>query len=435
MRSNGIQIPERNLDLEKLGLVNQDLFHVEGELAVRYNKILKEIFSYECDIDHFRIDKRGTSPEIGKFLAKKYDEKNIAADNYLTIGSANPYMIVISPDQKSAPLIMPHASYEDKLYDTIYQAARHTIEDITAGEGMFGMIDNRITVYRSVEDLFNLRTLSVNLDTLQETSSSIAQLKEMMDKLGEKDKKVSYFGLENAINPKYIERIRGLVEKVGNVEARAVSDIFPIKTEVHCFYAEFYGGVHCLRNFKNNDDIKGIFITNGHKNVKDLGEEITEIDIRDEKLLDLLHRYRFMKYDSSLIEQRMSEIEDEVLLSKDHDLVSMNGHKRTQLVCDHHERMPKCWHELSDIRRAFNGTSVKLSELMKDFSYETKLKLSVSATKKEIINHMLAELDPSDSLRVYEFNKRKFVSEFSQMPVNRQRYIVKKILEMKGGNI
>ena len=48
---------------------------------------------------------------------------------------------------------------------------------------------------------------------------------------------------------------------------------------------------------------------------------------------------------------------------------------------------------------------------------------------------MLAELDPSDPIRLYNFNRKKLITEFPSMPLNRQRYIAKKLLnrEMKGG--
>ena len=67
-----ITVPKTRIDLESLGLINQDLFNVEGNIASRYNVILKEIFELDSDLDAFRIDKRGLSPELSNYFAKKY---------------------------------------------------------------------------------------------------------------------------------------------------------------------------------------------------------------------------------------------------------------------------------------------------------------------------------------------------------------------------
>ena len=70
-----IEVPEKNIDLEKLGLINQGLFTLEGELASRYNAILKNVFDLECEMDNFRVDKRGLSPELCVYFKKKYPER------------------------------------------------------------------------------------------------------------------------------------------------------------------------------------------------------------------------------------------------------------------------------------------------------------------------------------------------------------------------
>ena len=429
-----IIVPERDLDLEKLGLINQNLFHVDGELAVRYNRVLFEVFGYECNVDSFRIDKRGISPDLGQFLRERHPDRVESSDNYLTIGSANPYMIILSPEQKSAPLVMPQASYESKFYDGVYLQARHTIEDITSGEAMFGMLENGVTIFRSVEDLLRLRTVRITLDSPRGTAGSVAELNELFDRLGDVDGRAGVYGLVNALNPEYIEKIRKLVDGIGNVETRAVSDIFPIKTEVHCFYSEAFNGVHCLRNFRNSDDVRAIFVTNNQGNVRELGDEILELDLHDPKLLEYLHKYKFMKYDSGLTAQRIEEIEHEVRLQEGVDVVALSAHKKKQMLVQRKRKFPKSLNELSDLAHVFENTTENEAESISTKSYETRLRLSVPSSKAEIIYHMLAELDPSDSVRVYEHNRRKFVLEFSRLPLNRQRYSVYQILKMKGGN-
>ncbi|MBI5804103.1 hypothetical protein HY450_02575 [Candidatus Pacearchaeota archaeon] len=420
-----ILIPERDIDLEKLGLINQELFEVDGELAQRYNQVLLKVFGYENEMDSFRIDKRGLSPELSVHLKAKFPDKLEYGENYLNIGSANRFMVVLSPDQKSSPLVFPQSSYENGLIDNVYRAARHTIEEITTSEALYGELENGITLFRSVKDLLQYRTVKVSLDTLAGTSNALSELTELSDRLGEDD---------NALNPEYISKMRELVEKVGKISSRSISDIFPVKVEVHCFQVGFYNGVYCLRNFKNKDDIKGIFITNNQGKLRDLSDEILALDLHDKEVLKTLHKYGFMKYDSRIVSQRIDEVADNVLLSRGLDVVSLTPHERKREIVKKTTNLPKSWHQLNDIKTALENTSDEIEDIIDKMDYETKLKLSVPASKKEILNNLLAELDPTDPVRMYEFNLGKFRREFPTFTLNRQRYIVKRILEMKGGN-
>ncbi len=430
-----IEVPQRDIDLESLGLINQDLFRVDGELAERYNAVLHEVFGYECNVDSFRIDKRGLSPELCTILKDKYDDKLEYGENYLNLGQANRYMIVVSPDQKNSPLVAPQTSYEDGLYDTVYKQARHTIEEITSTESLFGEIENGVSIFRSAYDMLQLRGVRISLDTIGGTSNATSELAELLKGLGKRDEKAKPFGLDNALNENYISRIRGFVEKVGNFEVRPISDIFPIKTEVHCFYVEFFKGVHCLRNFKNKDEVRAVFITHGQGKPQYLGDEILCLDLHDKKVIDVLHKYKFMYYDSDLIQQRILETEDEALLAENIDIVDLPNHKRKAQVMKINNKLPRSWNELNDLSRILSNSSNKVEDCIDTMSYETKVKLSTPKSKDDIINHMLAEIDTTDPLRVYEHNKRKFRIEFPHLPLNRQRYQVKKILEnkMKGG--
>jgi|SRR3989344_3776723 len=418
-----IIIPEGNVDLERLGLINQNLFPVRGKLAVRYNAILKHVFDFDSDIDEFRIDKRGISPEVAKHLKEKYPERLEFGENYLNIGSANRYMIVLSPEQKTAPLVAPQTSYENELYDMTHRQARHTIEDITREEAMYGELENHITLFRSAEDLLRMKTVEVSLDTINGTLKQIFKLAEMSENLGVND---------NALNEEYMQEMRGLVKKVGDIRTRAVSNVFPIKRELHCFYVEFFNGVHCLRNFAPGK-VKGIFITDSQPGSEREASDIIYRDIRDQDLLNLLDKYDFIRYNPDLIKIRIREIEEQVLLDRDIDVSELEPNARKRLLLQKTKAFPEVYHELCELEKMDGDKRIKGT--IKDGSYELRLKLAEGQEKKDIVEHMLAELDPSDPIRLYNFNRKKLITEFPSMPLNRQRYIAKKLLnrEMKGG--
>ncbi len=421
-----IIVPEKNIDLEQLGLINQGLFLVDGELAQRYNAVLREVFGFECDIDSFRVDKRGLSPEVAEHLKRKYPDRLEFGENYLNIRSANRFMVVVSPDQKNAPLVFPQTSYENSLFDEVYRQARHTIEDLTSSAVLFGELDNGINIFRSADDLLQFRTVKISLDSLEGTARAVSALKELSDSLGEND---------NALNEAYIKKMRSLVERVGSYELRAVSDIFPIKKEVHCFYVEFFKGVHCLRNFRSKDGIRTIFISHHQGKPKDFGDEILSFDLHEPKLLKALRKFRFIKYNPELIDRRIEIIEDDVLLQAGIDVVGLRDYARKSQLSIHQGNLPKTWQELRDLRKVYESTKEGFEDVVEEASYETRLKLAEPVTKDEIINHMLAEIDPSDPVIVYQANPRKFRVEFPTLALNRQRYAAYQVLSfLKGGS-
>jgi hypothetical protein len=414
-----IIIPTKNVNLEKLGLINRGLFPVDNGLALRYNAVLKKVFSLDCDVDSFRVDKRGLSPELSVYFKKKYPERFEFGENYLNMRSANRFMIVVSPDQKSCPLVAPQTSYEDSLYEEVYRQARHTIEDVTGSEAIFGELENGISMFNSAEDLLQLRTVEVTLDTLEETVKSYFELKKMADDLGKGN---------NALDPEYIDTMQEKVKKEGDIRKRNISKVFPVTKEIHCFSAEFFKGVHCLRNFKGRQDIRTLFITHHQKDEKYWGEEVVTMDLHDESLIDVLHKYKFLGYNPNLVDQRIQELEDESLLSQGLDIVDMKPWERKKQVVECVKKFPESWHELREISALLNHTRNGIGGILENKSYATKLKLSEAIAKPEIVNHMLAELDPTDPVRVYEFNRRKLVTEFPNMPANRQRYVAYRLL-------
>lgn len=419
-----IKIPEKTVSLEKLGLINQGLFEVDGELAQRYLAVIKHVFDLDCPITSFQIDKRGLSPELSDYFSKEYPDRFEYGENYLNMRSANRFMVIVSPDQKNAPLVAPQTSYDNDLCDLVHQLARHTIEDVTQKSVLFGEFENGISLYQTADDILRLRTVEISLDTLDHTVKKILELRKLSEGLDEG---------ENALDDDYIARMKSLVKQVGDVRYRMVSDIFPIKREVHCFYAEFFKGVHVLRNFRSGDDVRCIFIYHHQKMGKSLGDEIIAVDLHDASLIDTLHNYKFLKYNEKLIPQRIKEIEDESLLADGIDVVELNDYQRKRAVIEHTPNFPESWNELRDMAKMLENTRAKVEDLVEEKSYETRLKLSEAKRKPEIMDHMLAELDPTDPIRLYEANRKKLVTEFPELPINRKRYIAYRLVEYTQG--
>jgi hypothetical protein len=361
------------------------------------------------------------SPEIKKYMAEKHADRPEIVEDYLCIGpnGANRFMLIVSPEQRTAPLIDPRSSYENKLCDSIYQDAKHTIEDITVNEAMYGEFDNDIDIITHPHDLLTVRTVKLSLETLSGTVASFSRLQKMMKELNR----------DNALDEKYISLVQGLVSKVGDARQRMISpDLFPVTRELHCFYDRAFNGIYCLRNHGRRGDTRTLFVSTQNDVCHDVGEKILCFDKIDQSLFDVLCEKEYVSYNPDLLGKGIRELEDEMLLNADIDIAALNNSSlisqiRKRLLPDAKSPHIPLWQELRGINRKLE-TGSKFKELMKDTSYEAQLKLIEATKKPEVVNHLLAELDPSDVVRSYQTHPQRFAAKFDNLSVNRKKYIV-----------
>ncbi|MCB9359643.1 hypothetical protein H6503_06960 [Candidatus Woesearchaeota archaeon] len=417
-----MRIPKKNIDLEKLGLINQGLFEVDGILAQRYNDAIKRIFGYDIDIDSFRIDKRGLSPELGLYVMKKYPEDNEYPDSYLNMHSANRFMLVVSPDQRDSPLIAPQTSYDDEIFSNVHHKARMLIQDVAQDEILFGELKNGISIFEQVEDVMQLKNIGITLDTLDDTVAKTLRLINLGNGLSEGD---------NALDASYIKQMADLVKIVGDPRKGNISAIFPVEYTVQNFYVEFFNGAHYLK-VKKRGQIKSLFVTDNQP-FKWEAEEVSRYDLHDTNLLDVLHDYKLVRYDTNLISQRLAEIEADVLLNTGVDVVDLSDYEMRKLIVRNASNFPNSYRQLRDVDRILSQTSAKFSDLESELSYESRLKLSIAKSDENVVNHMLAELDPTDIARYFQSNRAHLLRSFQHMPANRQRYIAQQLLNHKEG--
>jgi len=417
-----INVPKIGIDLEEIGLINQDLVQIKGQLAKRYTDVLKDKFDIECDLTSFRIDRRGMSPEVAEFVKDK--NRNHANENidYLSIGT-NRYMVIISPDQREAPLMLPQTSFEDELINKVLKKARVVIEELTQNEPLIGEMDDRVEIIHSIDDILNINSVSVTLDTPSETLPDMMRLAKMSQELD--------LGT-NALSDKYIGRMRELIEKVGDVRGKKLDKIFPIKQNTPSFYTSAIKGVHCFRELRNRDRKALVIYNDNTPNYHDQ-EEVTVLERAHPEVIDMLRNYKFTTYDKKDIDLRRREIEDELFLSHDIDIVELSSTDRKKAMHRYKNELPDVWKELATLKRTASHSRKKFPTIMVDASYEAKVRLAKPRKQEAVVHHLLSELDPTNLQRLYEHNRIGFLREFDESSKYRKRYIAHTMLQNTHG--
>lgn len=389
-----------SLELEVAGLVHQGLFFAHGDLVGRYNSALEKIIGRRTALTEFRLDKRGESPEL---------EAELGA-NYLQIGPANRYMIIVSPEQKAAPLIHAETTYDNMIVDAVYRNAANTILDVTASEALYGELDTKIDLYTSIDDLLLLNSVEVQLETPVGTLEKIHDLKKMSITLH-----------EHLLDDEYIARMLALQAEVGDIRHRSVSCV-RVRKEVGSFFTRFFDGVWVLREVKDGRSRKTLMIHSDARAEEENGK-ILYRNVLDPALPDLLFRLDLIKYDLAHLPRRMHEAETRALLDRNVDVGALDEVGRKTAM--QRARLPAYWSELRTLERAAKGGRRSLGSDLAGLSPEAKWALaSPAAADADVVNTLLCRQYIHDWRRTCQYNHRDLERVFPTLNDASRRYII-----------
>ncbi len=140
------------------GLFGNNLVAVNNEVMVkRYNACLQDIGLAPTALKSFHIDGWGWSPEIAEEQGDRF---------YLSHGLANPYGIILSPQQAKCSIYMPYHSFDRQIHEIIFEQYKDQIDDITSRSGLWFEIDQEMSAYRSPQDLLMLDYVTLNFNSV-----------------------------------------------------------------------------------------------------------------------------------------------------------------------------------------------------------------------------------------------------------------------------
>lgn len=161
------------------GLMFGNLIHVESPALVeRYNRALRHLTGRQTGLGDFHIDISGYSPEIGDELGDHL---------YLNHGGVNRQFILLTTEQKTAPLL--HAKFS-----TSRQILRHFITDneaqlfaLTATDAVAGELVNSVYDLSDPRRLLDIRRIRVEADTPRGTLRHAEHLARLVERFRSED--------------------------------------------------------------------------------------------------------------------------------------------------------------------------------------------------------------------------------------------------------
>jgi len=409
-------------------LFGNGLLFIQEELLIkRYNNCLKDIGIKTTNLNNFHIDKWGWSPEI----AKEFDNKD-----YLSFGFANPYSIILSPEQEDCSIYYPFHSFDWELMDTVFEIYREQIKDVTTQFGLWFEMDQDISTYRAAADLLMVDSIEIKFHS----PSNIVKLAEEQKKLVREFNDTKDAWADTSLHAKILDS----AEKYGDLRYRS----FDLKsfqfTKIKSFYTRAFNGLSIIRDGNGGKPML-IFENNDSKISGESQHRHIEFNLNDPNLFVYLYSNGLinndLKYylndfhtvqtlrDTLLIETISENFPDEEIN------ISSERHKnRFIAMLAQKGVLSDDFYGLDDINNALKKG--KVPNIMNQ-SFDLQLALSypnpeLSLENQKVIWQILIKLSPiKDIVMQYLFDKNQFFAEYVNYNPKKQDWAIELIKSNK----
>ncbi|MGB1039661.1 MAG: DUF6638 family protein [Flavobacteriales bacterium] len=409
-------------------LFGNGLLHLEEQLLIdRYNVCLKDIGIKQTKLTHFHIDKWGWSPEI----AQEFGDKD-----YLSFGFANPYSIILSPEQEECSIYYPFHSFDWELMDTVFETYRDMIKDVTTKTALWFEMDQGVSNYRSAKDMLLIDSFRIKFHTPDNIIKSANEQKKLVQEFN--DSSVGW--ADSSLHAKILDS----VSKFGDLRHRN----FDLKefqfTKIKSFYSRVFEGIFILRNGNltktllvheaNNSNISG---ETQHSHV--------EFNLNDPNLFIYLYNKKLINNDLSYYKgdfYTIQTLRDTVLIEQ---LAEHFPEEEINITSERHKNkyisMLANEQKLSDdfwaLEEINNSIKKGKAENILKYSFDLQLALSYPNPKlpeedKKVIWQILVKLSPiKDVVLQYLFDKNQFFADYVDWPDKKQDWAIEHIKKNK----
>ena len=401
--------------LVKRGLMFGNLVEVASPaLVARYNRALNHLIGKETKLQEFHVDISGYSPEIGDELGD---------DLYLNPHGCNRQFILLTTDQKTAPLLNAQFSTSRSIIRDYIDENEAELFALTAREAVAGELLNSVFKVNSPEDLFEINRIEIEADTVQEHVAEANALRSQIDTFMEKD--------DAWWDDVLIARMIELAKRTGNIQRNPVK----LKPRVYNqgnYYTKHFGGLYVLRDMgetaviarKNNDDLKDL---DTHRVLGfDEPNEIANYLWRND-LVEPIVSERNDKV-AAILKQKLDFITIAIAAENGDDLGDLTRQQMRMIGRKHADKMPDAYDGLMKVWRwaSMGGAWPKISTDEDAWFYIVRAQ---QHEDRDLINMLLAELSPLDFRQLFICHKDAFYGAYSKWSDAKKEYVSRFLAE------
>jgi Family of unknown function (DUF6638) len=410
------------IKLIESGLFGDRLVSVDTPVMVdRYKACLADIGLPTTNLTSFHIDGWGWSPEIAEELNNSF---------YLSHGFANPYGVVITPEQAEASIYFPFHSFDWDVHQNIFKEYTQQITDITAQCGLWFELDQNISAYRTAQDLLMVDVFKVRFRTVDRIMESAQEQRALIHDFNETEFAWADEKVRNAI----IESGK----KHGDLRYRSI-ELAPMPFgRYQSFYTLAFNGVYVFKNLPNGKPLL-VFGNNSSSMSGELSHDRVEYNLNDPGLVPYLYSQKLIEDDVNYFIKYPYLIE----LIMDYMLIS-SAEKIKLKVPSHMNKKTRKNMILNSLisSKAMNDDYFEFEKIQKALSMKKDIKVSdeirggllhptpsLNVSDKIVLWQLLSNLANSNPVIGYLFDKPRFFNEYKTWNEDMQKTVVESILE------
>lgn len=406
--------------LRNRGLHGRGLIEIAtDELVARYNSALEMMGLTPTALTRFSVDMIGWSPEIAEEKGSTY---------YLTHSLANPTAIIVSINQRHAPVYFPYHSFDRQMIDGIYEKYASQIMDINTTDALCVDLDNGVSRYSSIEDVLLVDSFVMKVETPGGLIENCRQQKKLVERFMESDTLWE--------DEEERQKLINSGELYGDLRNRNVIIEDHVYSDVDIFFTEALGGVYIFNEARGRGQDGPLIVYRDRDRLQAEGQDqqvMRLTSIGDSALLLKLTREKYVRVDlqeykdnPDLLEQKKEVLLAEYICSVEENYLNWPEIKKKNFIARHGDDIPRLYFELERLqKRLAAGENV--------FSFSLSMELNgwlsrphhrIDEVYRPVIEQLLSEIYPSDPIRLFRYNKNRFYREYESYSECKKNWIV-----------
>ncbi|MFT5004589.1 MAG: hypothetical protein ACI8YI_000195 [Paracoccaceae bacterium] len=394
------------------GLMFGNLFEVSSTALVeRYNRALKHLTGRETKLKSFHIDISGFAPEIGDELDDPL---------YLNPNGCNRQFILLSTQQKTAPLLNAKFSTSREILKAFVLENERQLFALTAGDAVAGELVNSIYSVTRPAQLFQIRQVEIEADT---TESHLVDAHKLLDKIETFETEQDAWW-DDVLIADMIE----LAKKSGDIVRNPIH-LATATFRQDNFYTSHFGGMYIFRDVKKPaaitvglpDQMQPLPIESvyGFEDRNGIAQFLEK-----NKLVESIVEARNLNT-IALLQQRLDFI---LVDTADDELTGMSRMELRRMARRHLKDLPVEFHALSDLLRWVEDGSDWPSITSEHPAYFYTLR-ATQGKDRDLVNMLLAELSPMDVRQLFICHKEAFYRAYMTWTDEKKSYVANFLAE------
>lgn len=395
--------------LVRNGLMFGNLYEVASPSMVsRYNRALDYLTGKRTGLQEFHIDISGYSPEIGDELGDSL---------YLNPNGCNRQFILLSVEQKTAPLL-------DATFSTSRDILRRYIDEneerlfaLSIRDSIAGELINSVHSVQKPSDLFDIRTISVEADTV---GGHVAAGDELADKI------TRFMSEPDAWwDDVLIAEMVELSKRTGDILHSPIA-LLPHSYELKNFYTTHFGGLFIFGGMRHSVCIMAEASTRDDKLPVDQTLSVQDragiaAFLEKNKLVEPILDANNVDADS-ILQQKLDFIAIDTIASNGADLSRITRRDLRRLKRKYHGDLPAEYHAIEDVLRRRKGLADQAWPSPYNPAYFYLLR-SRNHANKALVNMLLAQMTPLDFRQLFICHKGSFYARYHAWSEAKKTYV------------